>query len=360
MDPGPDDPLFIAARDGDAATLGALLDADPPRLQARAEPYGWTLLHTAAQSGRLGAVDLLLRRGLDPNVREHGDRTNAMHWAAAGGHLEVVRHLADAGGDVVGAGDDHELEVIGWASCWHGCDDAAHRAVVDFLVERGARHHVYSAIALELPDELRRIAARDPAALERPMSQNENRQRPLHFAVRMNRPAMVALLIELGADPLGRDGDGFAAYAYATNPVVDLAVMAALRARGSRDLLVALSLGDFAVAEGLLADDPRALRTGGASFGALHLAAKRGDVPAVQWLLAHGADPNARWAHWDSEVTPIHLAALADHADVARLLVAAGASPTIRDSKHDSDALGWAEFFGRVEMREMLTSERRG
>jgi len=26
-----------------------------------------------------------------------------MHWAAAAGHLEVVRRLADAGGDVIGA-----------------------------------------------------------------------------------------------------------------------------------------------------------------------------------------------------------------------------------------------------------------
>ena len=31
---------------------------------------------------------------------------------------------------------------------------------------------------------------------------------PLHFAVRMNRPEMVALLIELGADPLAVDGVG--------------------------------------------------------------------------------------------------------------------------------------------------------
>ena len=349
-----EDALFAAARDGDVAALTTFLDAEPARLQARAAPYGWTLLHTAAQSGRLAAVDLLLRRGLDADARAHGDRTYAMHWAAAGGHLDVVRRLADAGGDVVGAGDDHELAVIGWASCWPGCDDEAHRAIVDFLVERGARHHMFSAIALDLGDELRRIVAADPGQLERPMSRNENHQRPLHFAVRMNRTAMVALLIELGADPLGRDGDGFTAAAYATSPEIDRPVMEALRARGSRDLLVALALGEFDRAERLLAEDRRALQPGGSASGALHLAAKRGDAAAVRWLLAHGADPNLRWAHWDAAVTPLHLAALADHADVARLLVSAGANATIRDSKHDSDALGWAEFFGRVEMREML------
>ena len=119
-------------------------------------------------------MDLLLKRGLDVNTREKGDNTYAMHWAAAAGHLDVVRRLADAGGDVVGHGDDHELEVIGWATCWDGCDDAAHRAVVEFLVSRGARHHIFSAIAMNLADDVRRIVAADPSALNRRMSRNEN------------------------------------------------------------------------------------------------------------------------------------------------------------------------------------------
>jgi len=126
-----DNQLFDAARNGDVASLTTLLDAYPDKLHARARPYEWTLLHAAAHNGHLSAVDLLLTRGLDVNTREKGDNTYAMHWAAAGGHVEVVRRLADAGGDVVGHGDDHELEVIGWATCWEGCGDAAHRAVVD-------------------------------------------------------------------------------------------------------------------------------------------------------------------------------------------------------------------------------------
>src|SRR6476469_6752817 len=119
-------------------------------------------LFQAARAGDaepLAAVDLLLARGLDVNAREKGDNTYAMHWAAAAGKLDVVRRLADAGGDVVGHGDDHEMEVIGWASCWDGCDDDAHRAVVEFLVSRGARHHIFSAISMNLADEVRRIVA---------------------------------------------------------------------------------------------------------------------------------------------------------------------------------------------------------
>ena len=82
--------------------------------------------------------------------------------------------------------------------------------------------------------------------------------------------------------------------------------------------------------------------------------AKRGDVAAVKWLLDHGAGPNARWAHWDAELTPLHLAVMDDHVEVVRLLLAAGADPTIRDTKHDSDAVGWAEFFGRLEIVRMF------
>ena len=213
--------LFDASQTGDLAGLTALLDAHPDKLRARKKPYEWTLLHTASEAGQRAIVDLLLRRGLDVNTREKGDNTYAMHWAAAAGHLDVVRRLADAGGDVVGHGDDHELEVIGWASCWDGGDDATHRAVADFLVSRGARHHIFSAIALRLADDVRRIVAANPAALTQRMSHNENFQLPLHFAVRKNLADMVALLLELGADPLAGDGSGYPAAVYATAPDVD-------------------------------------------------------------------------------------------------------------------------------------------
>ena len=330
--------LFAAAREGDVGALTALLDAHPEGVEARTKPYGHTLLHAAAQHGRLEVVDALLERGVDVNTREQGDNTYPMHWAAAQGHVGVVRRLADAGGDVIGSGDDHELEVIGWATCW---DD--HRAVADLLVERGARHHIFSAIALSLADEVRRIVDAERAALAKPMSHNENFQLPLHFAVRKNRPEFVELLLELGADPLATDGEGLSASVYAAEPGVDRAVIETLMRHGAIDLFGALALGDRARAEDLLQADPGRIER----EGALHLLAKRGDVEGVRWLLSHGADSNARWGHWDAQVTPLHLAAAQGHAEVVRLLLAAGADPTIRDSKHDGDARGWAEH-GRV------------
>jgi ankyrin repeat protein len=364
------DRLFQAARTGDVTTLATLLDADPQQLHARAAPYGWTLLHAAAQTGQLAAVDLLLARGLDVNVRERGDNTYPLHWAAAAGHVEVVRRLLDAGGDAIGQGDDHELEVIGWATCWDGCEDEAHRRVVELLRSRGARHHIFSAIAVDDLDEVRRIVTEDPAALNRRQSRNENHRMPLHFAVAKKRSAIVALLLGLGADPLAVDGSGQPVAAYATSMDTDLAVMERIAAmtrseltsadRGNRtasvtplDLMALLTLGEWTTAGVLLRANPRLID---ARNGVLHLMAKRNHLAAVTWLLERGADANGLWAHWDADVTPLHLAAW--HADAATVqaLLDADANPRIHDSKHDSDAIGWAEHFQRPNIAERLRS----
>jgi ankyrin repeat protein len=184
---------------------------------------------------------------------------------------------------------------------------------------------------------------------------------------------MVSLLIELGADPLAVDGSGFPAAAYATAPDTDRRVMEAISAmtsaesisavRGHRqprlgtlDLVATLALHDWETAARFRREIPLLLERGGASAGVLHLMAKRNDVAAVKWLLDHGADPNARWSHWDAEVTPLHLAVLAGHAEIVRVLLAAGADPRIRDSKHESDAIGWAGFFGRRDIVQILTT----
>ncbi len=358
--------IIDAARNGRADVLAALLDDHPDKLHLKAKPYDQSLLHLAARD--LACVDLLLRRGLDVNERESGDNTYAMHWAAAAGKLDVVKRLADAGGDVIGAGDDHALEVIGWATCWEGGDDDAHREVAEFLVSRGARHHIFSAIALNLADEVRRIVAADSTALNRRQSRNENHRTPLHFAVMMKRQEMIALLLELGADPLSVDGDGQPVATYVTAPDTDRLVMQKIRAmtaaellsaeRGHRppratvtDLVALLALADWATAALLQRDKPELLAP---PEGALHIMAKRGDVQAVAWLLERGAEPNGRWKHWDCDVTPMHLAASQGHVEVVRLLLQAGGDPSIHDSKHDDTVLGWATFFEKPAVVELL------
>ena len=359
--------IVDSARTGRLDQLTTLLDQHPERLHLKVPPYEASLLFPAAQSGNIEAVDVLLARGLDVNYREKGDNTYAMHWVAAQGNLDMVRRLADAGGDVIGEGDDHAGGVIGWASCWDGCDDDAHRGVVDFLISRGARHHIFSAVAMNLADEVRRIVAADPSTLNQRQSRNENHRTPLHFAVARNRPQMVELLLALGADPLSVDGSGMPVAVYATTLEIDLPVMRKIRemtlaemdsaARGRRplnvgmmDLVAAAALRDWDMASSLAAANRPLMEKG----GPLHLLSKRGDAAAVAWLLEHGANPDALWSHWDADVTALHLAAMQGHTEIARLLLKAGANPRIRDSKHDGDARGWALFFKRPEIVALL------
>ena len=83
---------------------------------------------------------------------------------------------------------------------------------------------------------------------------------------------------------------------------------------GMMDLVATLALGDTEHCGASRPGEPGC----DAGLAPLHLMAKRNDVAAVRWLLANGADPNERWAHWDADVTPLHLAASQGHAEVVR------------------------------------------
>jgi catechol 2,3-dioxygenase-like lactoylglutathione lyase family enzyme len=175
------------------------------------------------------AVRVLLERGADPNAREQGDNTTPLHWAAALGHVDVVRALLDAGADVQGVGDLHEGDVIGWATL----GGPVHQHVVALLLERGARHHIFSAIAVGDLDLIRRLVKDDPAALDRRRSRFEHRQTALHFAITQHRYDILDLLIELGASLEAQDmhGEGPLAFAMMRG---DREAMSRLHAAGAR------------------------------------------------------------------------------------------------------------------------------
>lgn len=212
--------FFTACANGDVEALGKLL-ADDPGLARISNPEGdyagWTGLHTAAQSGNLEAVKLLLRHGADPNAREAGDNTYPLHWAAANRHLGIVRALLDAGGDPHGIGDVHELDAIGWATFYHehGGAHGDKPQVAELLVERGARHHIFSALSLADEDLIRSVVKQDPQALKRRTSRWEGSQTALHFAMSLKRYDLLDLLIELGANLELEDQNGHTALAWA-------------------------------------------------------------------------------------------------------------------------------------------------
>ena len=122
------------------------------------------------------------------------------------------------------------------------------------------------------------------------------------------------------------------------------------------DVIAALALGEWDTAHAAGRRDTRrgsrerAQRRRFASDGQ----AQRYRGLLCRWLLERGASPNARWSHWDSDVTPLHLAVLGGHADIVRVLLNAGADARVRDSRHDSDAIGWAAFLQRQDIVQIL------
>ncbi len=216
--------FFEACERGDIDALRALLQKDPTLVRAAnpaAQHERWTGLHSAARKGHVAAVRLLLEHGADPNARETGDNTYPLHWAAAHSHLETVRALLDAGGDVHGIGDVHQFDVIGWATFYHAPGDEpaemdpSRKPLVALLLERGARHHIFSAMCVGDPDLVRKVVEQDPKALDRRMSRFEHGLTPLHVAMNRKRYDLLDLLIALGADLEAGDASGQTALAVA-------------------------------------------------------------------------------------------------------------------------------------------------
>jgi ankyrin repeat protein len=199
--------FFSAIRSGDDRLLRSLLAQDPGLVHVtdpeRKHP-GWTGQHEAADRGNANALGQLLAAGADPNAREVGDNTTALFWAAVKGHVPCCEILLAANADVHGFGDVHQADVIGWAALW--APHESREEVVRVLVQHGARHHVFSALALGNADLVREVVEANPGELDRRMSKFEHGQTPLHFALSNRRYDLMTLLLEFEPDLEAMDG----------------------------------------------------------------------------------------------------------------------------------------------------------
>ncbi len=344
--------ILQAAQSGDVAALRTRLDAHPELIDALGGGFQKaTALHLAALRNQHAALRLLIERGADLNRRDFPDNAAPLHFAAAHGDLETVRLLVEAGADINGKGDDHEVGVLGWATCFRD----VRQDVAAYLLDHGATLSVWTAIALDRADDLRAMVAREPALLAARMTRNQHRRTPLHHAVAKNRPRIVQLLLDLGADPNTPDASGATALTTASQEGAGQDVVAALLAAGARlDLLTAVNLGRYGEAEAMLRDDPSRIGPDGGDTIALHLAVNKKNVATIRWLLAHGIDVNARRPMWECNHTALHMTIESGAIEIARMLLDAGADPNIRDDKYHATALGWAEFFDREDFKELI------
>ena len=349
--------ILSAAQSGNVSELATLLEARPELIDAMGGGLKKaTALHLAVVRNHHAVVRLLIERGADLGPRDFPDNATPLHFAAVHGDLETIRLLIEAGADVDGKGDDYEVGVVGWATCFR----TVREDVADYLLAHGATVNLWTAIALDRADDMQAVITRQPNLLGSRMSRNQHRRTPLHHAAAKDRPRIVRLLLELGADPKATDATGATPLTTASQDGAGPEVIDALLAAGTPiDFLTAINLDRFDEAEAMLRDHPGRLGPEGHDTIALHLAVNKRNAKSIRWLVAHGVAVNAKRTMWDCNHTPLHMTVESGSIELAKLLLDAGADPNIRDDKYNATALGWAQYFGREDLAALI-KERGG
>ncbi len=349
--------LLKSAGRGDVDRLRALLDAQPDLINEQGGNGVRTALHEAVGAGNEAAVRLLLERGADPNIRCEGDNATPLHFAAEKQQFAIVRLLIEHGADPIGADDYHELEVIGWATAWDYV--SADREMVEYLLAHGARHNIFSAVAMGAVGEIRKLVTGSPGILERRMDLTNKRCRPLHLAVVKHQPESLDALLELGANMESLDEAGFTALDEAALRG-ETEMAQTLLDRGAKVRLpAAFLLQRTRDIERLLRRDPDALKPGN-RWGTFIIRASEfvsGEV--IEQLIQAGASVHVRddpktSVDSTSGYTALHAAGWRGNFSAAAALLKHGANVQAREERYRGTPAGWADFAGRTEVRDLI------
>lgn len=348
--------LIQAANNGDDATVRRVLEDFPDIIDERGGESTRTALHFASMNGHKTAVESLLGRGADPNIRCEGDNATPLHFAAEKGRLDIVELLLSHGADPNGHGDVHGLDVIGWALCY----ERVWVEVAECLLAHGARHNIFSAVAMGDTEEITRLVSVYRDALEKPMAVWEERKSPLHLAVVKKQPLAVAKLIELGAGLEITDVNGLTPLDRAALSSASECTRLLIEAGAQVPLPAAFGLGQEDRIETLMSEDPDCLKPGGRWERLMGIAVQfaRGEV--IESLLRWGASVDQII---DSEAfgtrgyTPLHEAAWFGNMEAVEVLVEHGSSLQAKDATYDSTPLDWADVAKREKVAEFLRGQ---
>jgi ankyrin repeat protein/truncated hemoglobin YjbI len=263
MEHGAVDDVFTAAWVGDLAALHGYLDRDPNLVHAidPADDFQEvSLLCHAVCGGNIDAAKLLIQRGAE--VKTHSGKLLTL--AVLMNRVDLVKLLIDHGADV------ERVRFLGPL-------DDAERPVADLLVAHGKKVPAWMLPRACRPDVSSNEVHRVRVLLDYGASVDDRGRyglTALHYAVRGGKLPLVRFLLERGARVNARDLDGL-------TPLLHLS-----KTRSKADPIPVMEL---LAAKG--ADLDARDETDGTLL--MHFA-RRGNADAVRWLLAHGADRDAR------------------------------------------------------------------
>jgi uncharacterized protein len=275
----------------------------------------------AAKAGDLAAVKRLLHEGGDVNAAL-GDGTTALHHAATRGDAEMVSVLLYAGANV------RATTRLGGYTPLHLASQRGHEAVIERLIKGGANPNLATATGatpLMLAAASGHVAAvKQLAAQQSDLNAREraNDQTALMFAAAFDRPEVVKLLIEVGAD------------VQLTSKVLDVSALESPEDALQEEIRQATQRRPAAAPDASkeVAGVTRPFKyneligkQGG--FGAVHYAARQGSTASVMALLDGGAEVNVRAT--SDGTTPLLMAIVNGHYDLAMALLDRGADPNL-------------------------------
>lgn len=199
----------------------------------------------------------------------------------------------------------------------------------------------------------------------------------LHWAAELDRVEVAHVLVDAGADIEAKTSWGASPLEWAaTMGRARVAELLLSRGAGGLTLIIAAALGKQADVEAIVEsvtdlsphrrrDAPRtpdhtwppdsAHIVGDILSDALYAAARNGHRPVVEYLLARGANIDAKGVFGASG---LHWAAINGHASTVELLISRGANLTLRDARFAATAEGWAQEGGHSHIADTLRGSR--
>lgn len=323
-----DAPLFYAIKAPDKETIELLLEKGAAIDTKNAD--GLTPLMVAAENGSTEAVKVLIEKGADPGILKEDSDLTALNLAMEKGHAEVINLLLAAGSG----------------------EGAQQADLTGYLI---------SALVSGENEVVKTLLQKGVDVNKAPETEQFKGKSPILIAAELNKPEILALLIEHGAniEQKGPDGKTPLMTAFEKGNREAIKVLAEkganVNAKGQFEntpLIIATQKKDQEMVEFLLENraDPN---SEGAFFKtALDFAVKNGDLEIAETLLAKGANINRR-ARSDGK-TPLMMAAESGNKEMVELLLKHNADITIQDNIGYT-ANKYALMNGHMEVLKLLS-----